>query len=101
MSPMNRFAYLLILILLSTQIDDAWAAAPVFQSASVASDSDEYLPAKRRLRDEESSSQELLFVGLKTRTPGFPPARSGLSVESNLSTPFPATSLYVFMSLQI
>ena len=98
---MTRFAYFLILCLFSAQVDDAWAVAPVLPSAPLSDDDDEYLPAKRQVRDEQSSGQEPVFVGFKPQTANFPLGRRGLPLEWNLTTPFTPPPLYVFMSLQI
>ena len=98
---MNRLAYLLILLLISAQLDDAWAVAPDLSSASLADENDEYLPAQRPLHDEESPGQEPAFAGLKLRTADFPLARRGAPFEWSSTTLLPPPSLYVFMSLQI
>jgi hypothetical protein len=98
---MKRLAYLLILALLSAQVDDVWPIAPLSSADPLADDNDEYLPAPRRVRDEPTSGQEPVFVGLAPQTAYTPPARRGVVVEWNLITPFAPPPLYVFMSLQI
>jgi hypothetical protein len=99
---MNRQAYFLILLLFSAQVDDAWAVAPVLPSAPLADDdNDEYLPARRQLRDEQCASQEPAFVGHKPESADFPLARGGVPYEWNLTTPFTSPPCSVFMSLQI
>jgi hypothetical protein len=99
---MKRLAYLLIFALLSAQVDDAWAAVvPISSAAPLADDNDEYLPAPRRLRDEQTSGQEPVFVGLEPLTADTLPARKGVPDEWHLTTPFTPPPLYVFMSLQI
>jgi hypothetical protein len=98
---MKRPAYLLILALLSAQVDDVWPVAPTSSAASVADDNDEYLPAPRRLRDEQAFGQEPVLVGFAPQTAHTPPARRGVPVEWNLTAPFTPPPLYVFMSLQI
>jgi hypothetical protein len=99
---MKQFAYLGILLLTLAQLDDTWAVAPAFPSAPLADDNDEYLPAQRRSREEESTSgQEPVVVGLKPQTADFPLVRKGVSFEWVLTTPLPPPQLYVFMSLQI
>jgi hypothetical protein len=98
---MNRLAYFLILLLISAQVDDYWAAAPVLLSAPQADD-DEYLPAPRRPQDEECSPhQKPVFAGLKPQSADLPQVRRGVPSEQNLITPFTPPPLYVFMSLQI
>jgi hypothetical protein len=97
---MKRLAYLLILLLLSAQVDDAWAVVAVSPSVPLADDGD-YLPAQRRLRDEQPPGREPVFVGREPRTAAFPLVRRGTPFEWNLSTPFTPPPLYVFMSLQI
>jgi hypothetical protein len=100
---MTRFAYLLILALLSAQVDDTWAVAPLSSAAApLPDDNDEYLPAPRRLRDEQTSGQEPVFAGLELQTADTPPARRrGVPVEWDLTAPFTPPPLCVFMSLQL
>ena len=100
---MSRLAYFLILLLLSAQVDDAWAVAPVLPSSPVDDDDDdEYLPSQRRRLEEESvPDKKPAFDGLKTQTADFPVVRRGVSSEWTLTTPFTLPPLYVFMSLQI
>jgi hypothetical protein len=99
---MNRLVYILILLLLSAQVDDAWAVAPDLPSASLADDNDEYLPARRQVRAEPfSAGQGPLFVGLKSQPVDCSPVRRGVSSEWHLLTPFAPPALYVFMSLQL
>jgi hypothetical protein len=96
------FAYLLILLMISAQVGDVWAVDPDMPSAPVADDNDEYLPAKRQRREEESASdQGPMFVGLKSPTADFPLVRRGVPFDRNLTTPFTPPPLYVLMSLQI
>jgi hypothetical protein len=100
---MKRFAYLLILLLVSAQAGDALAltAAPISPSSSLADDNDEYLPAQRRPREEESISDHgPTFVTLNPPTANLPPAQRGVSFGWDLTAPFTPPSLYVFMSLQ-
>jgi hypothetical protein len=97
---MKRLTYFLVFLLISAQVDDAWAVAPDLPSAPVADDNDEYLPAQRQLRDEQSSDQETTFVGIEPRSADFLPGRRA-RFEWNLTTPFTPRPLYVFMSLQI
>ncbi len=101
---MKRVAYLLVLLLISAQVDDLWAVAPVSPSAPLADD-DEYLPPQRRSREEVSVADEgPAFVGLEPQTADFTLVRSGKSgVPSrwHLTTPFGPPPLYVLMSLQI
>ena len=98
---MNRHAYVLVLLLISAQVDDFWAA-PVLPSASLADDDDEYLPSRRRSQEGECSpDQKPVFVGHKPQTADRPLARRGVPSEWNLITPFTPPPLYVFMSLQI
>jgi hypothetical protein len=98
---MKRFAYFLVLLLISAQVDDCWAAAPVLPSAPLADD-DEYLSSRQRPQEEESSPyQKPVFAGLKAQTADLPLVRRGVPSERNLTTPFTPPPLYVFMSLQI
>jgi hypothetical protein len=99
---MKRFAYFLILLLLSAQLDDYWAVAPVLPSATLAAaDDDEYLPSQRRSQEDSGVSKKAEFVGLQPRHPDFPLLRSELPFEWNLSGPFTPPPLDLFMSLQL
>src|SRR5438067_13341125 len=99
---MKRLAYLLVLLLLSAQADDAWAVAPVLSSAPLSDENDEYLPAQRQLQGATPASpQTPAFNGLKPRTADFSPVRSGVPSKWNLTTPVGPPPLYVLMSLQI
>jgi hypothetical protein len=98
---MNRLAYFLVLLLISAQVDDYWAAAPGLPSAPLADD-DQYLPPQPRPREEECSPhQKPVFVGLEPQTADLPLVRRGVPSEGNLTTFFTSPALYVFMSLQI
>ena len=99
---MNRLAYLLILLLISAQVDDAWAVALDSSSAPLADDDNEYLPSQQRPPEEECSPcQKPVFLGLKPQTADFSLVRRGLPSEWTLTTPFTPPPLCVFMSLQI
>src|SRR5215831_18556535 len=99
---MKRFAYLLVLLLISAEAGDAWAVAPVLSSAPLSDENDEYLPAQRQVQGAATSScQPPAFNGLKSRTADFSPGQSGVPSRWNLTTPFGPPPLYVFMSLQI
>ena len=98
---MKRLSYLLIFLLISAQMDDAWAAAPIVPSAPL-TDEEEYLPAQRQVREAQSSSDPRpIFVDLEHQTSDFLLGRGGAPSERNLTTPFTPPFLYVFMSLQI
>jgi hypothetical protein len=97
---MHRLAYFLVLLLISAQVDNFWAAA-VLPSAPLAED-DEYLPPQQRPQEKECSPhQEPVFVGLKPPTADLPLVRRGVPSEWNRTTLFSPAPLYVFMSLQI
>jgi hypothetical protein len=99
---MKRLPYILILLLISAQFDDAWALTPGVPSAPLAEDddNDEYIPAHQRTQDEEPSPrQQPVFDGLKPCPPDFSVVRRGVPSEWNLAVPSPP-ALYVFMSLQ-
>jgi hypothetical protein len=99
---MKQLAHLLVLLLISAQVDDAWAVAPVLPSAPLSDENDEYLPAQRQLQGAASVSRQTpAFNHLKTRAADFAPVRSRVPSEWNLTTPLAPPSLYVFMSLQI
>jgi hypothetical protein len=98
---MNRLAYLLILLLISAQVDNSWAGVPVLPSAPQADD-DEYLPSPQRPQQEECSPhQKPVFAGLKPQIADLPLVRRGVPSAWNLTTPFTPPPLYAFMSLQI
>jgi hypothetical protein len=99
---MKWIAYFLILLVISAQVDDYWAVAAVLPSAPLADDNDEYLPAQRQLRGEQSSSRQTpVFDAVKPRTADFPVVPRSVPSEWNLTPPFAPPPLYVFMSLQI
>jgi hypothetical protein len=99
---MKRLPYLLILLLISAGVDDAWAAAPGSPSAQLADDNDEYTPAYRRPRgDQPSSRQEPVCDRQKPQTVDFSVARRRVPSGRDLTTPFAPPPLYVFKSLQI
>jgi hypothetical protein len=101
-SQLKRLAFLLMLLLLSAQVDDVWAVAPDLPSAPLADDYTEYLPAQRRSSEEKASSDwEPMFVGLKSPAAEIPLVRKGVPFDWNRTTPFNPPPLYVFMSLQI
>jgi hypothetical protein len=98
---MNRLAYLLLLLLISAQVDDYWVAASPSRSAPAADD-DEYLPSPQRPQEVECSPhQKPTFAGLKRQTADFPLVRRGVPSQLSLITPFTPPPLYVLMSLQI
>jgi hypothetical protein len=101
---MKRLTYLLILLLLSGQVDGVLAVDPVLASALLTDDNDddEYLPVQQRPRDEEAVvHKKPAFVGLSIQTATVSHARWGLRSEWNLPTSLGTPFLYVFMSLQI
>jgi hypothetical protein len=98
---MKCFAYLLTLLLIMTQVDNAWVAAPASPSDPLVDTDDDYLPAHRRPKQEEPAShREPVFVGLHSPAADVAPARRGASFEWDRTTPFTPPPLYVFMSLQ-
>jgi hypothetical protein len=99
---MKRLGYLLILLMITAQVEDAWAVGLVSPSAPLADD-DEYLPSQRRRQEEEESSARRTqdVVGLESQTAAFPLVRKGVPPKWNLTAPFTPPPLYVFMSLQI
>lgn len=99
---MKSLSYLFVLLLISAQIDDFWAASPVLASAPMADDDDEYLPSQRRPQEEESSSrQKPAFVGLAPRTIGVSVVQRGVPSEWNPTMPLTPALLYLSMFLQI
>src|SRR5262245_8891908 len=99
---MKWYAYLLVLLLISAQADDALAAAPVLPSAPLADDNDNYLPAQRRPQEEQSATrQRPIFFRMKPVTGNSSVVRRGVPSELDQTVPFTPPPLYVFMSLQI
>ena len=98
---MKRLAYLLVLLLISAQVDDAWAVATVLPSVSLADENDEFLPAQRLAQDRRTSLQKPLFEALKPANADVAFMPRGLPLAWNSTTPFGPSPLYVFMSLQI
>jgi hypothetical protein len=98
---MKRLLYLLILLLISAQVDNYWTVRPFLSSASVVDEDDEYIPPERQTQVEDSSTRQApMFLGLKLHGADLSFAPRGLSSECNLPTPFPLP-LYVLMSMQI
>jgi hypothetical protein len=96
-----KIIYLLIALLFSAQLDDAWMSGPVPCSSPVAGDNDEYLPSERRQHSEASASRHRpAHVGLNRPAVDFFASGRGLATGSKLLLTFGRSSLYVFMSLQ-
>ena len=102
-SQMKRLPCLLILLLISAQVDDSWAVAPVLPSASLPDDNEEYLPAQRRLQEQRSSPRQepVVFDSVRLHHAALSFVPRGVPSERNLTTPFTPPPLYAFMSLQI
>ena len=99
---MRRFSYLLILLLISAQVDDYWIAAPALLSASLADDNDVYLPTQKRPEERgRSASERQVFGGLTLPHAAFSLVPSSVPLVRNLPTPSASPPLYVLMSLQI
>ena len=97
----KRLAYLLLLLLISAQVDDVWAVSPASPSAPLADD-DEYLPAQRRPQEELIAlGQGLPFVGLKAQPADLSVVQKRPRSGSSPATPFTPQPLYAFMSLRI
>jgi hypothetical protein len=93
--------YFLIALLISAQVEDAWAVIPALPSSALPDDNDEYpLAARRQGPERPAPCQKPPLVDLKSRTTDhFSIRRSSLS-GSHLAGPFSPSPLYVFMSLQ-
>jgi len=99
---MKPIGYLLILLLLSAQLDDAWAIAPVLPSAPVGDDNDEYLPAQGRPQAEESPPcQKPAFDVPKPPTAALSFVATGVAFKCTLPAPAEPSLLSLFMILQI
>ena len=98
---MNRLLYLLILLLISAQVDNYWDVRPVSSSAQLADEDDEYLASERQTQaDECSGSREQMFFGTKPRTADLSFVPRSVPSGWNLTTPF-APLASVLMSMQI
>jgi hypothetical protein len=98
---MKRFAYLLTLLLLSAQADDALAAVCNLPPDPLADVNDEYLPSQWRAREERPTPDQAPAVAEpRSRAADVPPVRKGVPSGWNRITPFTPPPLYVFMSLQ-
>jgi hypothetical protein len=98
-------AYFLVLLLVWTQADDAWAATPLSPLASpLADDADEeYLPVEsQQHREQWAQGQAPAPPGVLPDTGGVSTGRPqrGPTAESMAAAPFAPPPLYVFMSLQ-
>src|SRR6476469_10059648 len=99
---MKQIVYTLICLTWWAQFDDVLLpCAPALQSTPLTAADDEYVPAKRQVREQRSASHRpWLFSGLKSQTADFASRRNDLPPPSKLAAPG-SPSLYVFMSLQI
>lgn len=96
-----RVVNLLIALMLSAQVEDAWVNAPMLSSTSVAGDDDEYLPADpRQLLEEPAGGHKPAPLRLKLRNSNcFNRLRPTTSAPDFFVAFFPSR-LFVFMSLQ-
>jgi hypothetical protein len=96
--------YLLILLLIGAEVDDALAIVPSPSTGALAADNDEYLPAERQSEAKRSGWDQrpvlsglISFDGLGCLSfSAWPMTRDWVAVA-----PFCPPSLFVFMSLQI
>jgi hypothetical protein len=100
---MKRLASLLILLLLmSAQVDDLWADAAVLpSSAPPAADNDEYLPAQRRQEKQSAPVPSPAPDAVALHQAVLSLAPRGVPSERSPTAPFTPPPLYVLMSLQI
>jgi hypothetical protein len=99
---MKQLGYLLILLSFWVQVDDAWLTAVGSPSIVLADDDDEYLPAERQPRQEQSGFKvEVDKHRPLIQATDFSTVRMDTPSEWSLTTPFTPPPLYVFMSLQI
>jgi hypothetical protein len=98
----KRLAYFLLLLLISAQLDDAWAAAPASPPAPIAEENDEYLPAQRRPQDEQIALAHWPpFAGLKAQPADLSVAQKCPPSGPNPAPPFAPKPLLAFMPLRI
>src|SRR5262245_28155172 len=99
---MKRIVCILITLLLSAQLDDAWAVVGVGPSAPVEGDSDEYPAAQRLDRGAKSTCRQVpAFAGWQPRASGRCVAPGAVQCERNPSNPLPPSLLLMFTSLQL
>jgi hypothetical protein len=99
---MKQIAYLLIVLLMSAQVDECWAVAP-FAPPAPLTDNDEYLPLERQRREDRSAShREPISSPLETNSDGeFPnPFAAPTRFEADRGGACRRSCLYVFMSLR-
>ena len=99
---MKRLAYFLMGLLISAQVDDAWAITQGLSNVLLTDSDDEFLPSHLRSVEAESTSHERpLLLDLKCLSTGiFSTHKTAFSPR--ILTWFLAPSLlYFFMSLQI
>ena len=99
---MKRFAYLPLFLLLTAQVDDALVAAVRLPAAPLAEAEDEFLPAPRASRQEESASvRRPVPVPRTSPSAVVRPGLSPVPSEPRLTSVAGPSPLYEFMSLQI
>jgi hypothetical protein len=102
---MKRVTYFLILLLITDQVDDAWAVAPVSTDTPLTADDDyddDYLAAPQQSARELSPSHHgPAFLGRNRPTAELTSCRRGVPSAPDLTAPFAPPALYVLMSLQI
>src|SRR5689334_4120359 len=93
---MKQVVYTLIFLACWAEFDDVLLpCVPALQSTPLTAADDEYVPAKRQVREQRSESHRpLLFGGLKSQTADFASLRNGVPPPSKLAAPCPP-SLYV------
>jgi hypothetical protein len=97
---MKWVPYILILLLVSAQVDDSWTFAAPGESFQFNPDNDEYLPSQKPTWEEESSSRrQPVLVVVNRRLANISLFRLAAPATWHLATPV-TDSLY-FMSLQI
>jgi hypothetical protein len=97
---MTRYSYLLIILLISAQVDNFWDVAPFSRSFPVADD-DEYLPSPLRARQETPGPDDTLWLPGTRRPPeNLSPDRTWMPCEYKVLNPGCRFLLYIFMSLQ-
>jgi hypothetical protein len=94
---LRRFAFLLVLLLTSSWLDGAWAAAPA-EDAAAAQDND-YLPVPSRAREESTRAAYIPPPG-GVPFPVVDPAARARSPQARPAAPCGPPLLYVLMSLQ-
>jgi hypothetical protein len=98
---MALLVYLLIPVLLSSQVDDVWAVVCNFPTPPLVEE-EVFIPSVRASKEAGShADQKPVLPSLGSHTASFRIAQTGYQPERKSTSPLAPPPLYVFMSLQI